>query len=94
MSIQTATDTIAAIATPLGNGGIGVVRLSGPQAGDIFNQVFTGESAPLAHPRRLILGQVRDGSGAVLDSCLGVWMPAPAWRTRVNLPYGPFSTVA
>lgn len=77
MSIHTATDTIAAIATPLGNGGIGVVRLSGPQAGDIFNQVFTGESAPLAHPRRLILGQVRDGSGAVLDSCLGVWMPGP-----------------
>ena len=33
-------DTIAAIATPLGEGGIGIVRLSGPDALKIGDQVF------------------------------------------------------
>ncbi|MFQ5587172.1 MAG: tRNA uridine-5-carboxymethylaminomethyl(34) synthesis GTPase MnmE, partial [Thermodesulfobacteriota bacterium] len=34
------TDTIAAIATPPGEGGIGVVRLSGPEAEAIARRIF------------------------------------------------------
>ena len=77
MSIQTVTDTIAAIATPLGNGGVGIVRLSGPQAAAIFTRTFTGARLSLAQPRRLILGQAQDEHGTPLDRCLGVWMPGP-----------------
>ncbi|MBC7315721.1 MAG: hypothetical protein H5T70_04795, partial [Chloroflexi bacterium] len=33
-------DTIAAIATPLGQGGIGIVRLSGPEAVSIGRRLF------------------------------------------------------
>ena len=37
-------DTIAAISTPLGEGGIGIVRLSGPAAVSIARQVFVSSS--------------------------------------------------
>ena len=33
-------DTIAAIATAPGNGGIGIIRMSGPRAEEILNRVF------------------------------------------------------
>ena len=33
-------DTIAAIATPFGEGGIGIIRLSGDEAGRILSEVF------------------------------------------------------
>jgi tRNA modification GTPase len=44
------TDTIAAISTPPGRGGIGIVRLSGPQAGSIAVQLLTLRQ-PLEHAR-------------------------------------------
>jgi len=77
MPVQSYTDTIAAIATPLGNGGIGILRISGPESGEILRRVFRGGSDPLSQPRRLILGDVQDARGNVLDRCLGVWMPGP-----------------
>jgi tRNA modification GTPase len=39
-------DTIAAIATPLGSGGIGIVRISGPKAEEIGRQIFRPTKAP------------------------------------------------
>ena len=49
-------DTIAAISTPIGEGAIGVVRMSGPDALAIAAKVFTGK---LSH-RHLSRGQVVD----------------------------------
>lgn len=67
-------DTIAAISTPIGEGAIGVVRVSGPEALPIANQVFNGQ---LSH-RRLSLGQVLDpGDGSVLDEVMATCMLAP-----------------
>ena len=37
-------DTIAAIATPIGEGGIGIVRISGEDAEDILKEVFVTKS--------------------------------------------------
>jgi hypothetical protein len=51
------TDTIVAIATPPGRGGIGVVRLSGPHAHDIARRLITHER-PL-EPRHATLTLVR-----------------------------------
>jgi len=49
-SSQTTTDTIAAISTPPGRGGIGIVRLSGPQAASIAVQLVRLRQ-PLEHGR-------------------------------------------
>ena len=47
---DTATDTIAAISTPPGRGGIGIVRLSGPSATEIAAQLVSLRQ-PLEHGR-------------------------------------------
>src|SRR5262249_45519634 len=54
-------DTIVAISTPPGRGGIGVVRISGPAALDIASSTFRSESgAPLGTPNRAQFGRVLD----------------------------------
>jgi tRNA modification GTPase len=54
-------DTIAAISTPPGRGGIGVVRLSGPQALSIASSLFRSESrAEPGEPNRAQFGRVID----------------------------------
>ena len=58
-----ATDTIAAISTPPGRGGIGIVRLSGPQAAAIAAQLVRARQ-PLEHARAR-LADVIDIQGAV-----------------------------
>lgn len=67
------SDTIAAIATPPGSGGVGVVRVSGPAAGAIA-QALTGR---LRRPRVFHLSTFRDTDGAVLDRGLSVYFAAP-----------------
>ncbi len=69
-------DTIAAIATAAG-GGVGVIRLSGPEALAIACAGFSGLHADAA-PRRLYHGWWRDAAGAPLDEGLAVLMPGPA----------------
>jgi tRNA modification GTPase len=71
-------DTIVAIATPSGRGGIGVVRISGPSATDIAVQVLTRRQA-LA-PREATLTRVRangEGSRRASDHAIVTWFPAP-----------------
>lgn len=74
------TDTIAAIATPPGQGGIGVVRLSGQQSRAIIESLFVSPRPGFAGflPRRLHHGLVQDRSGRVLDEVLAVLMVGPA----------------
>jgi tRNA modification GTPase len=66
-------DTIAAIATPAGRGGIGVVRLSGPRVSAIAQEIL-GE---LPTPRRAALRIFRDANGEMLDGGLALYFPAP-----------------
>ena len=66
-------DTIVAIATPPGRGGIGVVRVSGPGAGAIARAVL-GEPPP---PRRALVRRFLDADGTALDAGLALWFPAP-----------------
>ena len=68
-------DTIAAVATPLGRGGVGIVRLSGPQAISILCEV-TGQPEANLRDRYMHYGNVRDGED-VLDDVLFVTMRAP-----------------
>lgn len=67
------TDTIAAVATPPGRGGIGVVRVSGPGCVAIANAVCG--ATPL--PRQALLRRFRARDGSVLDHGLALYFPAP-----------------
>lgn len=74
-------DTIAAIATPPGEGGIGIVRLSGPQALEVASRVFSPSSG--ADPREFASHTIHHGHvldpdrGAALDEALLLLMRAP-----------------
>lgn len=86
-------DTIVARATPLGTGGVAIVRLSGPQSLAIADTVFRtvdGRALSAVAPRYLVNGLFGDAggrlpgehpagdeSGRVIDSCLAVRFVAP-----------------
>jgi tRNA modification GTPase len=69
-----AADTIAAVSTPPGRGGIGVVRVSGPAVPAIAVALF-GE---LPRARRPVLRAFRGADGSVIDEGLALHFPAPA----------------
>ncbi|HFD92592.1 MAG TPA: tRNA uridine-5-carboxymethylaminomethyl(34) synthesis GTPase MnmE [Gammaproteobacteria bacterium] len=71
------TDTIVALATPPGRGGVGVVRVSGPRAAEIARAVLRH----LPAPRHASYGPFYDGQGAVLDHGIALYFPAPASYT-------------
>ncbi|MCQ8116931.1 tRNA uridine-5-carboxymethylaminomethyl(34) synthesis GTPase MnmE [Methylomonas rosea] len=68
-------DTIAAIATPPGNGGVGIIRISGPSAPGIA-QSLTGKTLP--KPRYAQFANFLDADGRVIDSGLLLYFAAPA----------------
>ena len=79
-------DTIAAIATAPGQGGIGIVRISGPDTERILNRVFrpvSGSGKPL-ESHRLVLGRLMDGETEI-DQCMAVLMRAPRSYTREDV---------
>ena len=72
-----ARDTIAAIATPPGHGGIGVVRVSGPGVPAVARALIGVVPAP----RRATVIAMRDPSGAQIDEGLALYFPGPASYT-------------
>ena len=80
-------DTIAAIATPYGESGIGIVRISGPEAKRIAEGMFRPRSEPnglISHHIRY--GEIVDpGSGRVIDEVLLTFMVAPTTYTREDV---------
>lgn len=84
MRIGTGGDTIVARATPPGEGGVAIVRMSGPACAAILARVFAPQNGrPLAN-RRLTFGHVMDG-GAVVDEAMVVLMRAPHSYTREDV---------
>jgi len=76
-------DTIVAVATPPGRGGIATVRMSGPDALRIANVCLGGGDRLAASPRRAILVDVTDPAreGSAIDRGLATWFRAPASYT-------------
>ena len=66
-------DTIAAIATAPGRGGVGIVRVSGDKAQEIALSVL----GLLPKPRYAHYGPFKDAEGNVLDEGLGLYFPNP-----------------
>ncbi len=67
------TDTIAAIATPTGRGGVGIVRVSGSKAKEIAKDVLGKELAP----RYAHYGPFYDADGETLDEGIALFFPGP-----------------
>ena len=84
-------DTIAAISTAYGESGIGIVRMSGPEALDIFLGLFRmsgGKTLKREHaePRRIQYGYILDpDSGEALDEVLCFYMKGPKSYTAEDL---------
>src|SRR4030042_202686 len=75
-------DTIAAISTPLGEGGIGIVRLSGKEARSIAETLFRGKLSR----HRLSYGHIVDPDhGETIDEVLVCYMAAPHTYTREDV---------
>ena len=79
-------DTIAAISTAPGAGGIAIVRLSGPCAEQLLRAVFrpANKKADMSG-RRLTYGAAVDGRGEVLDEVMAVLLHAPRTYTREDM---------
>jgi len=65
--------TIVARATPAGRGGVGIVRISGPQARSIAEAVLGG----CPEPRVATLRAFRDAEGQTLDTGIALFFPKP-----------------
>jgi tRNA modification GTPase len=89
--------TIAAIATPPGAGGIGIVRMSGPLAKEILARMFLPFSTHFENfsPWMLYRGRVLDKNSEPFDDVLAVFMPGPRTYTgedtvEIHCHGGPF----
>jgi len=81
-----ATETIAAISTPAGEGAIALVRISGPNAISIAGKIFRGKEAPAKFASHLQhLGEVVSESGNLIDQVMMSIHRAPASYTGEDL---------
>ncbi len=81
-------DTICAVSTPPGEGGISIIRISGPRAHSIFKKIFRPKNKGVKkyHPGRFYLGFVVDpGDSREIDEALAVTMAAPGTYTREDI---------
>lgn len=82
-------DTIVAISTPIGAGGIGIVRMTGPDSAAILLKLFAPgreDAAWELEPRTLHYGHITDPVEAeVVDEVLAAYMPAPRTYTRQDV---------
>ena len=80
------TDTIAAISTPPGKGGVAVIRISGDRTPDILKKVFSprGSKDPQDNPRTQIYGEILR-QGNILDDGMATYFPAPHSYTGENV---------
>ena len=93
---MTHTDTIAAIATPMGQGGVGIIRISGPQSHSVLRRMFVSSAPEFAGFKPWVLhhGIIVDDKRDALDDVLAVTMPGPKTFTgedvaEINCHGGP-----
>ena len=74
--------TIAAVATPYGEGGIGIIRVSGEESERILLEIFRSASDKSLVPRMLTYGHIHHPeTGEILDEVLAVFMKGPGTYT-------------
>ncbi len=80
-------DTIAAISTPMGQAGIGIIRISGPRSLAIAKRIFRPKrNIQSLESHRLYLGMILDpDKGEIVDEALLSYMQAPHTYTREDV---------
>ena len=82
-------DTIAAIATPPGDGGIGIVRISGENAGFVADKFFKAAKMDFSvldfRTHQAVYGKIIDDKGNIIDEALCIAMWAPNSYTKENV---------
>ncbi|PWS30029.1 tRNA uridine-5-carboxymethylaminomethyl(34) synthesis GTPase MnmE [Pedobacter paludis] len=77
-------DTIIALSTPPGSGAIGVIRLSGPDAIRLTNDVFAGKDLEKQASHTLHFGLIKDGDQLIDEVVAGLFV-APKSYTKENV---------
>ena len=67
------TETIAALATPPGRGGVGIIRVSGDRAAEVARTIL----GTLPSPRSAEYHAFKDHDGSIIDSGLALYFPNP-----------------
>ncbi|MBP1751082.1 MAG: tRNA modification GTPase mnmE, partial [Deltaproteobacteria bacterium] len=80
-------DTICAVSTPPGEGGISIIRLSGPDSPFILEKIFRPKKKASKNPSGVLrLGYIFDPvTGADIDEVFAVFMKAPGTYTREDI---------
>ena len=80
------TQTVAAVSTPHGRGGVAMIRISGPDSAEIIDRVFVpaGKASPADAPRRAVYGRIVSGKTTV-DSGICTFFAAPASYTGEDM---------
>lgn len=82
-------DTIAAVATPMGIGGIGIIKISGSLSREVAERIFLKKkngTSPYLKPYHLHLGEIINPcSHEKIDEVLLTYMPGPASYTREDI---------
>ena len=80
-------DTIAAIATPFGIGGIGIIKISGPESVRIAHKIFRSKTqSPVLKSRHIHYGELIDtDDGSVIDEVLLSLMRKPTSYTKEDV---------
>ncbi|MCL2436502.1 MAG: tRNA uridine-5-carboxymethylaminomethyl(34) synthesis GTPase MnmE, partial [Clostridiales bacterium] len=79
-------ETIAAVATAYGEGGIGIIRMSGDEAKNIFDQIFVPAKGAGIQNRKLAYGVIKDPhQDEMIDEVLAVFFKSPNTYTREDI---------
>ena len=78
-------DTIAAIATPPGEGAIGIIRLSGPEAVGITNTLFKGKDLSSQPSHTIHFGRIMDGSNVVDEVVVSLYKGPKSYTDRKSV---------
>jgi len=76
-----APETIAAVATPPGRGGIGIIRISGPQVAEIATALL----GAIPRPRQAVYQSFRDPGDGPIDTGIALYFPAPGSFTGEDI---------
>lgn len=80
------SDTIVAPATPPGEGGVAIIRVSGPEAANLLLQTFRPRTNPAFESHRLYYGPLVDPrSGRPIDEVMAVLMRSPRSYTKEDV---------
>ena len=83
-----AEETISAVITALGEGAVGIVRISGEQAlavGETLFKAASGKKLAEYKPNTMVYGHVYDQDGSLVDEVLAVFMQGPRSYTAEDV---------